>query len=75
MRINIKAKPAAWEEKVERIDENNFVVTVKEPPVEGRANVAIIKVLADYFQIAPSQVRLVSGFASRQKVFEIILSQ
>ncbi|HEY4476982.1 MAG TPA: DUF167 domain-containing protein [Candidatus Paceibacterota bacterium] len=71
MKINVKAKPRAYEDQVEKIDEQNFVVSVTEPPVQGRANIAILKLLADYFQVAQSQVRLVSGFTSRQKVFEI----
>jgi uncharacterized protein len=73
MRINVKAKPSAREEKVEKIDENNFVVSVKEPPVQGRANTAINRVLANYFKVPIYQVKLVSGFSSRQKVFEILM--
>ncbi len=72
MKITVKARPASKEEKVEKITEFEFVVSVKEPPVQGRANMAIIKALAQYFRVSPSQVRLVSGFTSRQKVFEIL---
>jgi hypothetical protein len=71
MKIFVKAKPMAREEKVEKIDENNFRVSVCEPPVAGRANLAIIKAVAGYFGVAPSRVRIVSGFASRQKILEI----
>ena len=73
MKIFVKAKPNAREEKVEKVDETHFVVSVKEPPVQGKANAAIIKALAKYFDVAPSSVRLVSGFAFREKVFEITL--
>ncbi len=72
MKIFVKAKPAAKEEKVEKIDETNFVVSVKEPPVQGRANAAISKALAEYFKVSNSQVKLISGFSSKQKVFEIL---
>jgi len=71
MKISVKARPGAKEEKIERIDETNFVVSVKEPPVQGRANAAIARVLAEYFKVSNSQVRLISGFSSRQKIFEI----
>lgn len=71
MKINIKAKPGAKEERVERIDETNFSVWVKEPPIQGRANVAIIKALSKYFSISTTQIKLLSGFASKQKIFEI----
>ena len=72
MKIFIKAKPGAREEKVEKVDETHFVVAVREPPVAGRANMAIIKVMAEYFKVAPSRARIISGFTSRQKVLEII---
>jgi uncharacterized protein (TIGR00251 family) len=71
MKISVKAKPAAKEEKVEQIDDVNFTVSVKEPPVQGRANAAIAKALAQHFKVSNSQVKLVSGFASKQKIFEI----
>ncbi len=72
MRLFIQAKPNAREEKVEKIDDARLVVSVKEPPVQGRANAAIQKALAEYFKVAPSRVRLVAGYSSKQKVFEIL---
>jgi hypothetical protein len=72
MKLFIKAKPSSKEASIEKIDETNFVVAVKEPPVAGKANAAIVRALADYFHVAPTRVRLVSGFASKQKVFEIV---
>lgn len=72
MKISVKAKPGAKEEKIEAVGENSFEVSVKEPPIQGRANIAIGKVLANYFKVANSQVRLVSGFSSKQKIFEIL---
>lgn len=71
MRIFIKVKPAAKEDKIEKIDEINFNVQVKEPPVEGRANIAVIKALADYFGVSQFDIRIVSGFTSRSKTIEI----
>lgn len=71
MRILVKAKPGAKRESVEKIDEAHFTVAVKEPPIRGRANEAIIKALAGYFAVAPERVRIVSGHTSRQKVVEV----
>lgn len=71
MRINVKAKPGAREEKVEKIDEQNYVVSVKEPPVKGKANEAIRNALAVYFKTGSSYVKIVSGYSSRNKIIEI----
>lgn len=72
MKIFVKAKPGAKEEKIERIDETHFVVSVKELPIKGRANQAIIKALADHFNVLPSNVEIISGHFSRQKRIKII---
>ncbi|MCX6718461.1 MAG: DUF167 domain-containing protein [Candidatus Staskawiczbacteria bacterium] len=72
MKIFVKAKPCAREEKVEKIDENNYVVSVKEPPLKGKANEAIRNALAVYFKTASSKIKIVSGYSSRNKIIEII---
>jgi len=74
MKIFVKAKPKAKEEKIEKIDETHFVVSVKEPPIKGQANMAIIKALAGYFSVPASSVSIVSGFSSKQKIIEISLA-
>jgi len=72
MKIFIKAKPNAREEKVEKIDEQNYVVSVKEPPVKGKANEAIRNALAVYFKTGSACVKIVSGYSSRNKIVEIL---
>ncbi len=44
-------------------------IAVQAPPVEGRANHALIAFLADFFSLSRSAVELVSGELSRSKVF------
>ncbi len=73
MKISVKAKSNAREEKIERMDETHFSISVKEPPVGGKANAAIRRVVAHHFGVPPSRVELVSGHASRQKVFEVLV--
>lgn len=71
MKIFVTAKPKAKEERVEKIDETHFMVAVKEPPVQGRANLAIIKAAAGYFEVPVACVRIVSGYTSRQKIIDV----
>jgi len=44
-------------------------IAVQAPPVEGRANEALIAFLADLFGVAKSAIAVVSGELSRSKVF------
>ncbi|MEK7659007.1 MAG: DUF167 domain-containing protein [Patescibacteria group bacterium] len=71
MKIFVKAKPNSKEEKVEKIDEKNYIVWVKEPPVKGKANNAIKNALAVYFKTGSSSVKIISGYSSRNKIIEI----
>ena len=78
MKIFVKTKTGAKENKVIPPSlklipdvEPLYIVSTKERPVEGRANEAIIKLLAKYFGVPRSQVRLISGATSKRKVFEV----
>lgn len=71
MKIKVSAKPLSHVEKIEKITDVQFTVWVKEPPVRGLANAAIRNVLATYFKVSKSQVRLISGYSSKEKTFEI----
>jgi len=70
MRVFIKVKPNSRVEEVTQ-DNEEYLVKVKEPPRDGRANIAVIRLLAKYFKVSPSSVRIVSGSASRNKIIEI----
>jgi hypothetical protein len=72
MKIFVSVKPGAKEEKVLRLDEAHFKISVKEPPVDGRANWAVIRTLADYLKKPATSLRIISGQTSRQKILEIL---
>lgn len=71
MKIIIKAKPGAKQNSIEKIDEHNYIVHVTAPPKDGKANAAIIKLLADYFDVSQSLVEIISGHMARVKVVEV----
>lgn len=51
-------------------------VKITAPPVEGAANAAIVKFIADVLNVRKSQVELISGEKSREKTLRIVgLSQ
>lgn len=72
MKLFVKAKPGAHEERVEQIDATHFMIAVCEPPARGLANRAISVALAKHFGVAITRISLKSGFSSRSKVFEIV---
>ena len=70
MKIQVKVKPNSKNEELSQ-EGDSFIVKVKEPPREGKANQAVIKLLAGHFGVPNSQVRILSGFKNKNKVIEI----
>lgn len=80
MKIFVRAKPGVKKAYIkettdlfEKSGERHFVVAVAARAVEGSANRAIEKALAEYFNVAPSRVRIVSGQTAKEKVVEVAL--
>lgn len=73
MKITVRAKPNAREEKVVRIDDKHFEVSVKAPAKEGKANKAIELALAAYFKVRSYEVEIVSGHLGKLKVVEVMV--
>ena len=71
MKISVKVKLKSKQKKVEKIKKNFFQVSIKEKPIKGKANKALINILAGYFNISPSRIKVASGLKSKNKVFEI----
>ena len=70
MKIRIKVKPSSRTEEVSH-EGDSFIVKVKEPPREGRANQAVIELLAEHFGVPKNQVRILSGLRSRNKIIDV----
>ena len=72
MKISVHIKPnSRHREEVVKNDDDTLTVYIKAPAIEGRANAAAIKLLAKYFGVASSKVKLVRGATSKYKIFEI----
>jgi uncharacterized protein (TIGR00251 family) len=70
MRINVHVKPRSRVEAVEQTEEG-YVVRVTAPPVDNKANEAVVRILADHFKVSKSSVNIVRGSTSRRKIVEI----
>jgi len=72
MKILVKVKPASKINIIKKINDNQINISVKEPPVQGKANQAVIKLLAEYFKVMPKQIKILSGWSSKNKIIEKI---
>ena len=46
-------------------------ISLTAPPVDGRANQALIEFLSQYFRIAKSRVKIIKGLKNKNKIIEI----
>jgi uncharacterized protein (TIGR00251 family) len=70
-RITVKAQPGARKTELAEKVGGSYKVRLAAPPIDGKANEALIRFLAARFAVAPSAVRILRGVASRTKVIEI----
>ncbi|MDD3089881.1 MAG: DUF167 domain-containing protein [Candidatus Omnitrophica bacterium] len=70
MRINVKVIPKSSKEEV-AADGESLKVYVKAAPDKGKANKAVIELVAGHYGVKRSGVRIVCGETSRNKIVEV----
>jgi len=70
LKIRIRVHPRSSRDEVVKKDDD-YIVRVKALPREGKANEAVIKLLAEYFGVPKSSVRITSGLSGRNKIVDI----
>lgn len=75
MQIRAKVKPNSKKGSLvlKSTDESGefFEIHVRDPAIDGKANLAVIKVLSKYFKVSKSRISIKSGSRSKFKIFEI----
>ena len=67
--LPVRAQPGARRNEVRGIQEGALKVCVTQAPEKGKANKAIVEVLAKWLGVRKSQVELISGETASQKKF------
>lgn len=71
MKLTATIKPSAKRDAIALVD-GVYVVHVKAPAIEGKANEALIALMAKHLKIPKTWVRMTHGIKSRHKVLEIL---
>lgn len=69
--IQIKVKPNAREEGLEQLSDGTWLARIKSPPVDGKANEELIRLVAERFKVARARVSIRSGASGRLKRIRI----
>jgi uncharacterized protein len=70
-RIGVRLKPASSREKIVSVGAEEVCLAVTAAPVEGKANEAMIRLLARELDTPKSSIRILRGATSRSKLVEI----
>lgn len=73
MIIKVKVIPGTRQEKIKKIGDT-FKIWLNAPAQKGKANKALLKKLADYFNVSCNQIEIVAGHFSREKLIKINLT-
>jgi uncharacterized protein (TIGR00251 family) len=67
----VRVQPRAAQDALAGVRAGALVVRLNAPPVDGRANDALLRFLAGVLDVPPSALALVRGASSRDKVVRI----
>jgi uncharacterized protein len=69
--LQVKVKPNARANLLVAQDDGSWLAQIAAPPVDGRANEALVALVARHFGVRRAQVRIKSGGAGRMKLVQI----
>jgi uncharacterized protein (TIGR00251 family) len=69
--FSVKVHPRARKNAITGVVGDALKLALTAPPVEGRANQAVIEFFADLFEIPQSSVTIASGATSRNKIIRV----
>lgn len=70
--VDIVVKPRSSREGVGPVQADRLVVAVNAPPVDGKANLAVVRVLAETLGVSRSSVTIVRGETGRKKTVRMV---
>ncbi len=71
MIIHVKVKPKSGMRKVESFGDNRYLVYLKEPPENNRANIELLNVLSKFLGTPATRIKIKTGFTSNNKMLEV----
>lgn len=69
--LRVRVKPRASKSRVLGEKEGELEVAIAAPPVDGKANEELLRVLADYFDVPKSSVQIARGESGRSKLVRL----
>jgi len=71
MIIKIKVITNAKKQKIELQPDKSLKIHLISQPARGKANQELIELLADYYHLSKSQIKIIQGETAKNKIIEI----
>ncbi len=75
MRISFKIIAGSKVFAISKLDEHSYRLKIKSPPIDGKANKEIVEYFSKAFKIAKSNVKIISGLYSKNKIIDIPIDE
>jgi len=73
MRYEVYVKPNSKKGPLVEVENNGKItIYIRESAIDGKANEAVIKLMAKNFNVSKNQVKIIRGYKSKRKLIEII---
>ena len=69
-RFDVRVAPRGSRTAISGVRDGALLVRVTAPPVDGAANDAVVRALAEAFGVAPRDLQVVAGWRARRKTIE-----
>ena len=71
MLVRVKVIPDSKKDEINQIGENLFEIKTKFPAKQGLANKAVVKLVADYFNLPENQIKITKGRKQKSKILTV----
>jgi len=69
--LSVRIQPRASKNELVLMEDGGLKIRLTAPPVEGAANEALIRFLAETLSVSKSQIEIVAGHTSREKIVRV----
>ncbi len=74
MLLNVRVIPNAKKNRIKE-EEDCLKVYLSAPPIQGKANKMLIKILSVFYKVKKNKINIIKGEKARNKVVEVIFNE
>ncbi len=75
MRIKLHVCAGSKTFNIQPLDNGSYKLKIKSPPIDGKANKEIVQYFAKVFKIAKSDIKIIVGQYSKNKIIDIPIDE